>query len=132
MHNHVSSGDAMTGEDGDIERRVREYVLAVFPDLARDCVTQVRRLDAGENHDVYRLSMLAPEGTDVVVRIATSERARDCEMAEREAQVLEEGARCRCASPARLPLPEPVVRRADHVHAVRGRRSASTPRRRGS
>ena len=79
----------MTGVDGDTERRVREYVCAVFPDLSADCIAQVYRLDAGENHDVYRVSMLAPETADVVVRIATSERARDCGLAQREAQVLE-------------------------------------------
>jgi hypothetical protein len=79
----------MTGGEGDVERRVREYVSAVFSHPAADCVGQVQRLDAGENHDVYRVSMLAPEAVDVVVRIATSERARDCEIAGREARVLE-------------------------------------------
>lgn len=74
--------------DHDTERHVRDYVYAVFPDCSADRITHLRRLDAGENHDVYRVSLRAPEPTDVVVRIATSERARDCATAEREAAVL--------------------------------------------
>ena len=67
----------------------RKYVCVVFPDLSVDCIAQVHRLDGGENHDVYRVSILPPEAADVVVRIATSERARDCGLAQREARVLE-------------------------------------------
>jgi hypothetical protein len=69
---------------------VRAYVAAVMPDCAPELITAVSGLDAGENHDVYRLSYLGPAGDkrDVVTRIATSEYARECATAEREAAVL--------------------------------------------
>ncbi len=78
----------MSADPDDPEGQVRGYVCAVVPGCSTDRITHVRRLDPGENHDVYRVSFLAPEATDVVVRIATSERARDCALAEREAAVL--------------------------------------------
>lgn len=78
----------MSAGHADTERQVRGYVCAVVPDCSPDRITQVLRLDLGENHDVYRVSLLNPEASDVVVRIATSERARDCALAERESAVL--------------------------------------------
>src|SRR4051812_3046263 len=72
------------------DRAVRAYVSAVVPDCAPDRITAVSGLDPGENHAVYRLSYLDPAGDarDVVARIASSEYARDCATAEREAAVL--------------------------------------------
>jgi thiamine kinase-like enzyme len=75
-------------EDPDVEHRVRAYVSAVVDGCTPDRITTVRRLQPGENHDVFAVSLLGPEADDVVVRIATSERARDCTTAEREAAVL--------------------------------------------
>ena len=80
----------MTPHTADIERHVRAYVGAVVPECSADRITQVRRLDAGENHDVYAVSCVAPDGeSNVVVRIATSESARECARAAREAAILE-------------------------------------------
>lgn len=69
---------------------VRGYVTAVMADCAPDRITAVTGLEAGENHAVYRVTYLDPAGVarDVVVRIATSEYARDRATAECEAAVL--------------------------------------------
>jgi aminoglycoside phosphotransferase (APT) family kinase protein len=71
-------------------RQVRAYAAEVVPGCSADRVTGVNRLEAGENHDVYALSYLAPDGRSqqVVVRVASSANARDCQAAEREAVVL--------------------------------------------
>ena len=71
-------------------RQVRAYAAEVVPGCSADRVTDVNRFVAGENHDVYELSYLAPDGRarQVVVRVASSARARDCQAAEREAVVL--------------------------------------------
>jgi aminoglycoside phosphotransferase (APT) family kinase protein len=71
-------------------RQVRAYVAEVVPGCSVDRVTDIARFDAGENHDVYELSYLAADGRtcQVVVRVASSARARDCQAAEREAVVL--------------------------------------------
>jgi aminoglycoside phosphotransferase (APT) family kinase protein len=71
-------------------RQVRAYVAAVVPGCSADRITDVNRFEAGENHDVYRLSYLAPDGRamQVVVRVASSARARDCQAAGNEAVVL--------------------------------------------
>jgi aminoglycoside phosphotransferase (APT) family kinase protein len=71
-------------------RQVRAYAAEVVPGCSADRITDVNRFEAGENHDVYRLSYLAPDGRarQVVVRVASSARARDCQAAEREVVVL--------------------------------------------
>jgi aminoglycoside phosphotransferase (APT) family kinase protein len=71
-------------------RQVRAYAAEVVPGCSADRVTGVNRFEAGENHDVYGLSYLAPDGRarQVVVRVASSARARDCQAAEREAVVV--------------------------------------------
>jgi aminoglycoside phosphotransferase (APT) family kinase protein len=71
-------------------RQVRAYVAAVVPGCSADRITDVNPFEAGENHDVYGLSYLAPDGRaqQVVVRVASSARARDCQAAEHEAVVL--------------------------------------------
>lgn len=74
--------------DAGTQRHVRDYVRAVFDLRTAERSIHVRRLDAGENHDVYKVSLPAPEATDVIVRVATSQRARDCATARREAEVL--------------------------------------------
>jgi len=71
-------------------RQVRAYAAEVVPGCSADRVTDVTRFESGENHDVYRLSYLAPDGRarQVVVRVASSASARDFQAAEREAVVL--------------------------------------------
>jgi aminoglycoside phosphotransferase (APT) family kinase protein len=71
-------------------RQVRAYAAEVAPGCFADTVTDVSRFEAGENHDVYALSYLAPDGRarQVVVRVASSASARDFQAAEREAVVL--------------------------------------------
>jgi len=71
-------------------RQVRAYAAEVVPGCSADRVTDVTRFESGENHDVYRLSYLAPDGRarQVVVRVASSARARDCQAAGNEAVAL--------------------------------------------
>jgi aminoglycoside phosphotransferase (APT) family kinase protein len=71
-------------------RQVRAYAAEVVPGCSVDRVTDVNRFEAGENHDVYGLSYLAPDGRArrVVVRVASSAAARDYQAADREAVVL--------------------------------------------
>ena len=78
----------LVADDADVARAVRGYVSAVVPGCSPDRITHVRRLPPGENHDVYAVSFLGADPNRVVVRIATSEWARDCATAEREAAVL--------------------------------------------
>lgn len=80
----------MTGAHVDQQAQVRAYVRAVVPGWPTDKIADVRRLDSGENHDVYVVSLDALELIKVVVRIATSERASDCAIAGREAAVMSE------------------------------------------
>jgi aminoglycoside phosphotransferase (APT) family kinase protein len=71
-------------------RQIRAYAAAVVPGCSADSVTDVYRFEDGDNHDVYRVSYLAPDGRarQVVARVASSARARDCQAAEREAVAL--------------------------------------------
>jgi aminoglycoside phosphotransferase (APT) family kinase protein len=62
------------------------YVSAVLAGWSADCVTAVEPLPRGENHAVWKLSC-ADVGS-VVVRVATSERARERAVAEREASAM--------------------------------------------
>jgi aminoglycoside phosphotransferase (APT) family kinase protein len=78
----------LVADDAGVARAVRGYVSAVVPGCSPDRITHVRRLPPGENHAVYAVSLLGVDPNRVVVRIATSERARDCATAEREAEVL--------------------------------------------
>jgi aminoglycoside phosphotransferase (APT) family kinase protein len=78
----------LVADDAGVARAVRGYVSAVVSGCSPDRITHVRRLPPGENHDVYAVSLLGVDPNRVVVRIATSERARDCATAEREAAVL--------------------------------------------
>jgi aminoglycoside phosphotransferase (APT) family kinase protein len=74
--------------DADVTPAVRAYASAVVPGCSPERITEVRRLPPGENHDAYAVSLVVDDPMEVVVRIATSERARDCPTAEREAHVL--------------------------------------------
>lgn len=79
--------DGRTAED---TTYVIEYACHVLADCSRGQVTEVTRFETGENHAVYRLAYAPTNGAakDVVIRVATSERARDCAAATREAAVL--------------------------------------------
>ncbi len=70
--------------------RVRAYASCVVVSCSPDRVTDVTRFDVGENHAVYKLSYLDAhqEAQHVVIRIASSDRARDWAAAGREATVL--------------------------------------------
>lgn len=69
---------------------LRAYASHAVAGCSADRVSNVEPCGVGENHAVYRLSYLDPERKvkDVVIRIATSDRARDSDSAEREAIVL--------------------------------------------
>ena len=74
----------------DLDQRVRGYAADAMADCSLDRITVVSRFESGERHAVYRVSFVDPVGRthDLVVRIATSEEARECPQAEREAAVL--------------------------------------------
>lgn len=69
---------------------MRRYAAEAVADCAADRITAVRRFESGERHAVYKVSYVdgAGRADDLVVRIATSDEARDCRAAEREAAVL--------------------------------------------
>lgn len=73
-----------------MDHRVRSYAAEVVADCSPDRITAVSRFEAGERHAVYKVSYVDPGGrtNDFVVRIASSDEARDCVQAEREAAVL--------------------------------------------
>ena len=68
---------------------VRSYVAEVMPDCSLESITLVERLRSGENHVVYRVSYLDPEGDgkDVVVRAGSGDDAERVP-AHREATVM--------------------------------------------
>jgi aminoglycoside phosphotransferase (APT) family kinase protein len=74
----------------DDPRQIIAYASRVVADCEQDRVTAVRALDAGENHAVYKLSYTRADSElkHVVVRVASSERARQCAAATWEAAVL--------------------------------------------
>lgn len=73
-----------------LDRRVVAYARAVVPGCALARTVEVRQLPPGENHEVYVAVFGAPgfDRTSVVVRVGSSQRARDCATAGREAAVL--------------------------------------------
>jgi aminoglycoside phosphotransferase (APT) family kinase protein len=70
--------------------QIRAYATHVVADCSADRIKDVQPFGMGENHAVYRLSYLDPDqqAKDVVVRIASSDRARDPAAAGREATAL--------------------------------------------
>ena len=74
----------------DIEERVRRYASDVVGDCALEQITSVVRFEAGDRHEVYRVSYFDDVGAtkDLVVRVSTSDEVAECAQAEREAAVL--------------------------------------------
>ena len=73
-----------------IEDRVRAYATAVVPELLSKRDVSVTRFEAGDRHEVYRVSCLGTiRGTrDAVVRLATRNDLAERTQAENEAAVL--------------------------------------------
>ncbi len=71
-------------------QHIRAYAAHVVADCSLDRITGVQPFGVGENHAVYKLSYrtVDRQAKQVVVRIASSDRARDIAAAEREATAL--------------------------------------------
>lgn len=71
-------------------RPVREYASHVVKGCEADRITTVEPTGTGQNHVVHKVSYIDPAGVPraVVVRVASSNRARDRDAAEREATAI--------------------------------------------
>lgn len=73
-----------------VDRPVMEYASHVVKGCAAERITRVEPGGTGENHVVYKVSYVDSGGAPraVVIRVATSHRARDHAAAEREATAM--------------------------------------------